>query len=77
MSIVVCIGSMRPARASGGIDRLAGEPQALCGALLPLERLIGEVEPTIALHATARRIEAMEPLRANRLRERASRIALR
>jgi len=60
-----------------GLERLAAEVVAFMDAILNPGRIIGEVEQMRKLQQQAARIEATDPARAAKLRERAARIGLR
>lgn len=62
---------------AGPLTRLAEEASALAQALLSPGKIIDEVEQMHALQVEADSVEASDPVRAEALRERASRIGLR
>jgi hypothetical protein len=62
---------------AGAFKALADEAGVLVHALLNPNKIIGEVEQMRALQADANRIEAIDPVRAARLRRRAACIGLR
>jgi hypothetical protein len=62
---------------AGAFKALADEAGVLVHALLNPSKIIGEVEQMHALQADANRIEAIDPVRAARLRRRAACIGLR
>jgi len=66
-----------PRAFAGAITRLAEEASALAQALISPGKIIDEVEQMHALQVEANSVEATDPVRAEALRERASRIGLR
>jgi len=63
--------------ASGVLEALADETSALVRALLSPNTIIDEVKQARALQVEASRIEAADPVRAEAMRQRASRIGRR
>lgn len=71
------IASHAPGRLPAGLYRLLDEVRVLADTLLHPARAVAEVEAMRKLIREADAVEARDPERAARLRERASRIGLR
>ena len=76
-TLLTPIARPAPRGVAGPVTRLAEEASALAQALLSPGKINGEVEQMHALQVEAASVEASDPVRAEALRERASRIGLR